>query len=394
MTEGADKGIKLKEEKKPPFIQGTSYLLAIGIDEYQSFPRLYNPVRDAQKVVETLTGKYQFSKENLVELYNEQASQKNILASLDVLIDKVTDKDSLLIYFSGHGEFKSRLDLGYWLPVDGEADNHGSFISFQLLQTYLKAIKSLHTLVIADSCYSGSMFTVRSTDDVASRLESIPSRWLLTAGRNEVVKDGKPGDHSPFADAILHCLAHNMQERMRVSTLVNAVIKDVVSNARQTPRGEAMFGVGHRGGEFMFRLKDAQFTVYEDNLIVANDGADKKATPTPTEPSPPPPKPKPEPIDIQSIPNIRALQKTLLQLLAADDFEQVFSILNEVISFDSKFSNTLILQQGRYNSVLREIEEGTVQRSDAKRTFNQVRVALDKNIRKLQDRDLEPGVLG
>ena len=53
--------------------------------------------------------------------------------------------------------------------------------------------------MIVDSCFSGSLFMRFKSVGLAERLEHIPSRWGLTAGRNEVVADGKMGNNSPFA---------------------------------------------------------------------------------------------------------------------------------------------------------------------------------------------------
>jgi hypothetical protein len=396
MADGADKGIKLKEDKKPPFTQGESHLFVIGINEYDHFPKLYNAVGDAKAVAQVLLDKYQFSSDHFHCLYDEQATQGNILAELDRLSEQVDATDNLLIYFSGHGEYKDRLDIGYWLPVDGDPRNHGSYISFQYLQSYLRAIDSHHTVVIADSCYAGSIFTVRSADEAKNRLESRRSRWLLTAGRNEVVKDGKPGDHSPFAEAVLYNLRHNTEERMRISTLFNTVIENVASNASQTPRGEALHGVGHMGGEFMFRLKEVTGKVYEDNLVVVNSGKNRSnqndaGGGNMSEPRTPTPPPVAEP---DGFADLKALRNHLLLLLASDDFKKTFELLNKVIDDDSSVYNTLILQQGRYNSIQRDINNGLIDDNRARITVNQIRNAMTSYIQGLSESDLEQGALG
>ncbi|MBK7870320.1 MAG: caspase family protein [Saprospiraceae bacterium] len=204
--------------------KGKNYLFIIGIDEYKHQPRLYNAVKDAKDILELLTKKYQFSKDSkfLFTLFNQEATQENIFTTLDKLSELMTEEDKLLIYYSGHGELKKNIGEGFWIPYDGNPKNPaGTYISFSILTKYIKAIKAFHTFIIADSCFSGALFTERgAVSDFRDRLESIPSRWLLTAGRDEVVADGQPGDNSPFADAVLWWLKNNKDPRLRVSDFV------------------------------------------------------------------------------------------------------------------------------------------------------------------------------
>jgi hypothetical protein len=99
--------------------QGKNYLLVVGIDEYQHCPRLYNAVKDARDVAATLVSGYQFSKDHLMELYNGEATQSEIIKKFRFLAKNLGADDALLVYFSGHGEYDETIDTGYWIPVDG-----------------------------------------------------------------------------------------------------------------------------------------------------------------------------------------------------------------------------------------------------------------------------------
>lgn len=50
---------------------GRKYLFIIGIDEYKYCPKLYNAVKDAQKIQELLLEKFQFEKKNTWTLINK-----------------------------------------------------------------------------------------------------------------------------------------------------------------------------------------------------------------------------------------------------------------------------------------------------------------------------------
>ncbi len=369
--------------------RGKNYLLVVGIDKYQGQPRLYNAVKDAKDIIKVLTERYQFSKETLTAIFNEEATQERLFAELDRLASLVTENDNLLVYFSGHGEFKDNIDEGFWIPYDGKPGNVGSYVPFSILTRYIKAIKSFHTFIIADSCYSGTLFTERSSGDALNRLESRPSRWLLTAGRNEVVADGKPGDNSPFADAILWRLRNNKEERLRVSEFCNDIITDVASNAKQTPEGAPMHGVGHRGGEFMFRLKEVADKVFEDNIGPIETGSSKGTAPvvTPVVEGTDKAAPAATP---EKIRNLEDLKRVVQAYVKEDDFEAAFEVLNRVIIEKSREYNTIISLQGQYNGAKRQQKQGIISEEFLFRTFNRVRIALTDVVKGLEDRDLNP----
>ena len=233
---------------------GKDYLFVVAIDEYKHCPRLYNCVNDATRLIEILTRKYQFQEAQIISLINEAANEYNILSRFRELVSKITPQDNLVIFYSGHGEYDKDIDEGYWIPVDAEEGHFGEYISNSRIIKFINAIKSHHTFCIVDSCFSGSLFATKRLGSASERLYSLPSRWLLTAGRNEVVSDGKAGDHSPFADNLLYLLDHNEAPLLPVTDLISHVVNAVIYNARQTPRGEPLQDVGHKGGQFYFRV--------------------------------------------------------------------------------------------------------------------------------------------
>ena len=234
--------------------KGNNYLLVIGIDTYQHFPRLNNAVRDAQTFVELLQERYQFKAENTEVLFDENATERQLLFKLRDLARLITPDDNLVIYFSGHGEYDEILNEGYWIPVDAEQGALEDFIPNSKIHTVLNAIQSRHTFLIVDSCFSGSLFMQYRSGAGSDRLETLPSRWGLTSGRNEVVPDGPTGHHSPFAESLLNQLRLN-RDALGVADLCQRVVESVAGRSQQIPRGEPMRVNGHEGGPFFFRLQ-------------------------------------------------------------------------------------------------------------------------------------------
>ncbi|MDA7625744.1 caspase family protein, partial [bacterium] len=250
-------GSFIKGEKKPTnHPNGKNYLLTIAIDDYEYCPKLHNAVKDAKDLINVLTSRYQFESENILTLINENATEENILLTFRQLASSISPADNLIIFFSGHGEYDPIFKEGYWVPVNAKQGAIQDYVSNSKIKMVLNVIKSRHTFLIIDSCFSGSLFMQYRSTGVAERLERDPSRWGLTAGRNEIVADGEAGKNSPFADSLIYHLKHS-EKSIGASELCNKVIEDVIANANQTPRGEPLKVEGHRGGQFFFHLKGA-----------------------------------------------------------------------------------------------------------------------------------------
>ena len=256
MADETSKGISIEELESPVQQQKrTNYLLAIGIDDYQHVPKLYNCVKDVNDLIEVLTNKYLFEKKNIKTLFNEKATRRNIYQAFMKMAETLTADDNLIVYFSGHGEYNKIIGKGYWIPVNAEERDYSQYFNNSEIKDLLSAIKSHHTFLISDSCFSGALFAKGLGKNVSRRYEKDPSRWGLTAGRNEIVSDGKPGDNSPFAESLLYRLK-NTDKPIGVAELCAHVTEYVQANSNQTPIGEPLKVEGHKNGQFVFHLKN------------------------------------------------------------------------------------------------------------------------------------------
>jgi O-acetyl-ADP-ribose deacetylase (regulator of RNase III) len=237
--------------------QGKNYLLAIAIDNYKHIRKLNNSVRDTDAIVQLLSTRYQFDAANIVRLYNAEANEREIYRELKRLALTLTEEDNLIIYFAGHGMYDEVTKEGFWIPVDAEQDEEADYIGNDKIIRYIKAIKARHIFLMADACFSGSLLT-ETRSDIQDRLESEASRWVLTSGRNEVVSDGKPGSHSPFAKSLLGILGRKKIKSILVSDVVQYVKKQTakLTKNKQIPIGAALFIPEDKGGEFVFHPRE------------------------------------------------------------------------------------------------------------------------------------------
>ena len=75
--------------------------------------------------------------------------------ALNELRQTATDKDYVLIYYSGHGDRVS--DKTYWIPIDGQKKwKIGNWISISEVSDYMENFNAHHLVLMVDSCYTGS----------------------------------------------------------------------------------------------------------------------------------------------------------------------------------------------------------------------------------------------
>lgn len=231
-----------------------NFLLVIGINNYQHWPKLNNAVKDASDMATILMGKYNFEFSNVTLVRDEQATRSAIYNSLRSLIEKISPQDNLVVYFSGHGYFDELLSEGYWIPVDAKVNSSGDYISNTEILKILGSINSQHTFLVADACFSGALFA-DSRRGYTDNVEKFKSRWGLASGRLETVSDGEIGSNSPFAKRVIQFLRENEKDKFAISELIQYVKTQVAEDINQTPIGNPLKALGDEGGELVFYKK-------------------------------------------------------------------------------------------------------------------------------------------
>lgn len=257
----ATKGLDFAISESNWGFKGHNYLFTIGIDTYQHWSPLKCAVKDVQDFIALLTNRYQFENDYVFTLFNEEGTQKNILHIFRQLAQKVTSEDNLIIYFSGHGHYDEVSKTGYWIPVDAETghENEYQFLNTAIVVDRLRGINSLHTFLIIDACFSGTLISqIKSSP----RSERFKSRRIFTSGRTEVVRDGPEGGNSPFAKGILNYLNHNTDKYIPASRLILSVMEYVEKEAQQTPLDARLVNADDQGGDFVFHLKMSEAEIW------------------------------------------------------------------------------------------------------------------------------------
>lgn len=232
------------------------YGLFIGINEYTdpNIQTLDNPIRDAQELVNVLSDGYSFENDDLIFLQNPERAE--IIDALDELSNKATEKDNVLIFYAGHGIWNEKLNQGYWLPADASLDSKSQWLSNSTLRDYLGGIKSKHTLLISDACFSGGILKERAVEESSKamlELYKLPSRKAMTSGTMTTVPD-----ESVFIRYLVKNLKENETKLLSADQLFRNFKIAVIHNS---PRGLVpQYGViafaGDEGGDFIFMKRE------------------------------------------------------------------------------------------------------------------------------------------
>ena len=248
-------------------ISGNQWLFVIGIDSYAKFPRLNTSVSDAKAVKDILLKRYHFDEYHVIELYDEDATRRNILGKLRYLTRRVGPDDSVTIFYSGHGGLDSTKREGSWIPVEGSMEEKSTWIANKEVYNYLKvgAVQSKHVLLIADSCFSGDSFRgyrekmARATDEAIKSAYNRRSRQVITSGGIKPVVEEALSDSSIFTHFLLEVLNENKKPFLVSSELYNGLKSGLEENSYQTPGfGTLNDEGGQKGGELVLFLNSEE----------------------------------------------------------------------------------------------------------------------------------------
>lgn len=239
------------------------YALVIANQNYtKGYEKLSTPYADGRAIRSLLESRYGFQVSLL-----QDATRRDVLLALNNLRLRVGAGDQILVYYAGHGEMDGVTQRGYWIPVDGERGSVSNWISVVDITDQLNAMPARQVMVVADSCYSGTMTrsAVPAIDqqlaedaqrNAIAQLGNQRSRVVMTSGGLEPVIDGGGGRNSLFARSFIDVLTHinTPTEAQQVHTALSARFLYLSRrlNLQQRPEYGPLRFAGHESGDFIF----------------------------------------------------------------------------------------------------------------------------------------------
>ena len=229
---------------------GNYHAVVIGNNQYGGDLRnLETAEHDARAVAQTLESQFGFNVDLLIN-----AGHDEIVTTLEQKSASLREDDNLLVYYAGHGWYDEDVDLGYWLPVDASLETKHNWIRNSTITDSIKSMKAKHVMLVADSCFSGTL--LRSVDVKRSgrfyeRMASRSARLVMTSGGVEPVMDGGGDGHSLFARSFLDKLQAG-EEIIDGTSLFQAIREPVILGSEQVPQYSNIRFIDSDGGDFLF----------------------------------------------------------------------------------------------------------------------------------------------
>ena len=128
-----------------------SRALIIGIDQYPQGRSVPGAVEEAKQVAQVLR---QLGFEEILELYNKDATARRLHAALTDLFGKKVDRSGrVVVFFAGHTastrDGKGR-DIGYLVPADAQPGSGSKFVTVETIREFSKRSPSKHALLIVN----------------------------------------------------------------------------------------------------------------------------------------------------------------------------------------------------------------------------------------------------
>jgi Caspase domain len=254
-----------------PILIPHNYALIFATDDYAHWPKLTNPISDADAVSQTLTSLYGFQVEEV-----RNATDDQVLAKLtEYLHRKFEPQDQLLIFFSGHGYFDADLGKGFLVPANAlrvqDDIGHRSLISHETIMGYVNRIPAKHVVLVLDACFAGTLdrriadsglkgdptsdpYAHATLPELLARKEPKRTRRYITSGGKDFVPDGLPGHHSPFIAAFLVTL-NQAADRKGYATLDD--IQQGLNTVNPEPRWGDIQDDNDPGADFLLLTPSA-----------------------------------------------------------------------------------------------------------------------------------------
>jgi len=283
---------------------GNYYFLVIAIDTYQfgysnqlertksKVANLNNPVRDASRIVDVLTGEYTFNPSDKNEgvavtdlrktdtqyanekipipvykdddyrrtcLYNGEATAQEVIDMIGKISGKIGKEDALLIYFAGHGVRVKDDNEYYLLCADSDPTRSITWLNvnrlYSAFNNYSNQNRCRDLLMVIDACFSGaSTFGFSNAKDMnVSRLV-----WSSTL-KDQLADDGPPEHGSGFANAFESYLRENSSPFLKVRNIPDQLQSKFDASPEKLDDQETFWGFlpGEYGdGFFVFERRE------------------------------------------------------------------------------------------------------------------------------------------
>ena len=247
--------------------QGNSYALLIGINEYINHRHLKTPVKNVENLAKILTDNFDFKQEHIIKVTDKSSqppTYENIENHIIYLGERLTEKDQLLIFFSGISKMDEKGET-YWVPINGNKSNDNWISHRYLIQTLIK--KNLNTVrhiaIFSNGYFSSRLVNLKTTPPEISEIKYkewlkkktyLKSREILALNDQYWENNDKTNGLGLFTFYLAKAFSNNKKRRVALESLLfeSDLIQGTISSVIGT---DIVYGrlknSGDQGGQFI-----------------------------------------------------------------------------------------------------------------------------------------------
>ncbi|MEV6486843.1 caspase family protein [Streptomyces sp. NPDC051576] len=217
---------------------GASRAVLIGTSAYDFLEDLPAVSNNLTSLAELLTGptSWSLSRDDCVVLSNPPSAT----AAMNSLRDAgATARDTLLVYYSGHGLVTPDGELYLGLP-QSKQQRVETGIPYSWLRAALLEGRAERTVVILDCCYGGLALGTMGPSELAAQAD-VEGTYLLAAASENRQALAPPGEsHTAFTGELLAILTTGIPggpERLDLDSIFRELRKSLSAKGRPVPQG-------------------------------------------------------------------------------------------------------------------------------------------------------------
>ncbi|MEU7004743.1 YDG/SRA domain-containing protein [Nonomuraea sp. NPDC046570] len=193
----------------------TSRAVLIGTSEYNYLSSLPAVANNLQALSDLL------QRSDLWGLPAEHCTIVHNPASVDAMMDPLWQareeaKDTLIVYFAGHGLMHTVESDLYLTLVDSHKDRMYSAVAYDTVRTELRASFARRKIVILDCCYSGLALGLMGAEDPTERVANsarVTGTYLMTATAENKTALGGLDTYTAFTGELIHLIREGIPEQ-------------------------------------------------------------------------------------------------------------------------------------------------------------------------------------
>ena len=209
-------------------LEARIYVVSVGIANYKDKP-LRLPVKDANAL------KYVYDKNGDTQstlITDEHATKDNILQKIQTTFSDTSEKDIVVLFFSGHGY------QGGFCVYDG-------LLSYNAIRKAMATSKSKNKIIFADACYAGNMRQNRGSSNAQNSMKKSNVMLFLSSRSTETSLESPRMSNGYFTDALQRALrggADANHDRIITARELFTYVSQKVSSATSNRQHPVMWG--------------------------------------------------------------------------------------------------------------------------------------------------------